>query len=157
MITVEPALPARCAFVLLQWLDPSLPLPTSETRCGLSNSTTLFFTGDSFVSLTPHLDIENRGKPRVTVRRVTMGHQYHCDTTSILCPFFIMSPHLCLSPVITWVEPSFWEDLFFERSLYCAINHNLSTHCGSQLMQSSFTSNPILPLAIGHLVDTTDC
>ena len=54
-----------------------------------------------------------------------MRRQYHSDTTSILCPFIIMSPHLCFSPVITWLEPSFWEDLFFERPLYCATKPQL--------------------------------
>ena len=97
MITVEPALPARCAFILLQWLDPSLPLPTCETRCGLSNSTILFFTDDSFVSLTPHLDIENRRKPRVTVRRVYHGSpislRHNINLVSILhyvSPFMLI-------------------------------------------------------------------
>ena len=48
-----------------------------------------------------------------------MRRQYNSDTTSILCPFIIMSPHLCFPPVITRAE-FFWGDLFFERPLYCA-------------------------------------
>ena len=133
MITVEPALPGRCAFILLQRLDPSLALPTSETCCRLSNSTTLFFTGDFFDSLTPHLDIENRGKPRVTSSSyhaspiiIATQHQSCVHSSYLVSIHHYVSPFM-VPPGYYLARAEFWGGyLFLERPLYCTTKPHLT-------------------------------